>query len=441
MESFEKYLGKRVKNSNYSFSNGLGIKVKSENFSGCSLKRTYLKNSKIKNSSFFQCALTGSRFENTEFKKCKIKYVNFQFSTFIDCDFLCLKKKRLQGNNYDHCYFYKVDFKKVDFNGCSISCSHFVECIFEDCVFFATTFECTLFENCKFVNVNMAELNIEFSQFIYCSLEKIIFPYTQLPYIIGFSDFQNSEDIQIATDDKILSFADYQAGFSELISYYKRVKEKFPIANIYLFCGELDEAFNSLKEELSDSLLKSDYRLVKHICRLATFNDKIATSKVKELFDLVKEHLDRIENEIQTLECLNNIDEIRRLTLEAKYNKRSLKIIIETDIPSDDLDAIQSIIRTIEETITETLVDTDCYSKSIEIRHNSPYELFVQLCQDLSEIEKVVNAIIEALPTMSAGLSIICSVLNLKDRIKKRWKKVPVPVNNSNITRITIIIE
>lgn len=439
MKRYERYLGKRVKNSNYLFSNGLGIELISENFNGCSLKRTHLKDSKVKKSSFFQCAFTGSRFESTIFRKCKIKYVNFQFSTFIDCNFTHFKKENLQGNNYDHCYFYKVNFKKVNFKGCSISCSYFVECNFEDCVFFATTFECTLFEKCKFSNVNMTELNIEYSQFALCALEQVVFPYTQLPYIIGFSDFQNKENIQIATDDKILSFAEYQTGFLELIDYYDHIKEKFPIANIYLFSGKCDEAFNILKEELSESLLKSDYRLVKHICRLATFNDKIPPVKIKELFDIVKEHLDKVEGEIQTLECLNNIDEIRRLTLEAKYNKKALKIIVETNIPSDDLNAIQSIIKTIEETISKTLLDSDCYSKSIEIRHNSPYELFVQLCHNLPEIENVITAIIGELPTIAAGLTVICSSLELKDRIKKRRKEIPV--NNSNITKITIIIE
>ncbi len=439
MEYFDRYLGERVKNSNYVFSNGLGIKLKSEKFDGCSLKRTFLKDSKIKKSSFFQCAFTGSRFENTIFKKCKIKYVNFQFSTFMNCYFSVIKGKNLRGNNFDHCYFYKAVFSNVNFDGCSISCSHFIECVFDECIFNASTFECTLFQKCKFSNVNMAELNIEYSQFSHCILKNVVFPYTQLPYIIGFSDFQNNEDIRIATDNEILSFMDYQQGFEKLIDYYKYVKEQFPIANLYLFLGKADEAFSILKDELLQSLLKSDYRLIKHICRLATFNDTITPSKVKELFDLVKENLNKIESETQTLECLNNIDEIRRLILEAKYDKKMLKVIIETNIPSNDLDEIQSVIRKIEETISKTLPNSDCYSKSIEIRHNSPYELLVQLCNSLPEIEKLVSEFINVLPTIAEGLTIVCSSLELKDRIKKKRKQNPA--STSHITKITIIIE
>lgn len=439
MGSFERYLGERVKNSNYVFSNGSGIKLKSEDFDGCSLKRTCLTDSKIKKSSFFQCAFTGSRFINTIFKKCKIKYVNFQFSTFIHCYFSLFEKNNLRGNNFDHCYFYKVNFSKVKFSGCSMSCSHFIECTFQECIFYASTYECCLFEKCKFSNVNMAELNIEYSQFSQCILENVIFPYTQLPYVIGFSDFHNNENIQIDADGESLSFIDYQLGFKELIDYFKHVKEQFPIANIYLFLGKADEAFNILKDELLQSLLKSDYRLIKHICRLATFNDIIVPSRTKELFNIVKDNLNKIESETQTLECLNNIDEIRRLTLGAKYNKRMLRVIIETTIPSNDLVAIQTIIRTIEETISRTLPDSDCYSKSIEIRHNSPYELFVQLCNKLPELEKLVNEFINVLPTIAEGLTVICSSLELKDRIKKKQKQNPA--NNSNITKITIIIE
>lgn len=438
MKEFEKYLGERVKNSNYSFCNGLKITLDSENFNGCSLKRTSLMNSEIKNSSFFQCAFTGSRFNTTTFKSCKIQYVNFQFSTFIRCDFFDFSKRTtLLGNNYDHCYFYKVNFYKVNFKGCSMSCSYFFECTFTDCTFRATTFECAQFQECKFLNVNMAELNIEYSQFMNCILNNIIFPYTQLPYIIGFSEFDYNANIKIAADDMILSFDEYQSGFEDLIEYYKFSNENFPIANIFLFKKNTATAFDILKRELSECLSKSDYRVAKHICRLSTFNDKIGISKTKELFKIVKKHLDKIDDQTQTLECLHNIDEIRRLTLDAAYNKRALKIIIETNIPSTDLDGIQSIIKTVEETISETL--QNCYSKSIEIRHNSPYELFVKLYQNLPEIEQVVNSIINAIPIVASGLTIVCSSLTLKDRIKKKCKKSLQ--GNSNITKITIIIE
>lgn len=442
MKEIEQLLGIRVKNSNSAFSNGLKVRSESNDFCGYSLKRTNLKSSVLQKDRFFQCAFTGSRFDKTLFKQCDIKYTNFQFSTFDECRFEKIKNEKMLGDNFDHCYFYKTRFNHVKFNGCSMSCAHFVECEFLNCTFYATTMENTSFDNCTFTDVDMTELNIEFSQFMCCKLIKVSFPYTQLPYIIGFSEFNKNEDIHIIADNKSFDFNEYQNQFSTLIDYYKSVKEHFPIANVLLFQKNYEDAYDILRDELRKCLLLSDYRMVKHICRLSTINDQIESNKIKALFVEVKKHLETIQDTSQTKECLMHLDEIRRLTMDAKYNKNSLKIIVETDIASDDLSGINALVNEIETVITNTL--PNCYSKSIELRHNSPYEIFIQLCQDLDEIQKMVTAFIDVMPKIETCLSIVCSSIILKDRInkiknnKKRKKYIQ---EIARITKITIIID
>ena len=57
----------------------------------------------------------------------------------------------------------------------------------------------------------------------------------------------------------------------------------------------------------------------------------------------------------------------------------------------------------------------------------------------MDQIELVINEIMNSLPIVESGISILCSSLALKDRIKNRKNK---SIHNKNyITKIFVIVE
>lgn len=85
---------------------------------------------------------------------------------------------------------------------------------------------------------------MEFIELLNTSLDNVTFPFYQFAYIIGASDFlkESSGKISFATGDKEVSCEEYIRQIDNLIYYYDDKQECFPVCNLLIAKGKMQEA-------------------------------------------------------------------------------------------------------------------------------------------------------------------------------------------------------
>ena len=273
------------------------------------------------------------------------------------------------------------------------------DCIFENCIFILSnirtdTFENTTMQNCKFEAIDLSHINLEYVKLEAVKMQNVILPPYQIPYIIGGPDYlkKTSDSVQIYTDDGNITCQEYCHIYDELAAFFYSHDEYFPLANIYIALQRHELAFECIQLGIREACDYFDFRMIKHLCRLACSNEFFNHTQLKQLYDLVTDLSYDNEWDLNTLHSyLLNIGEIRELLLNNVSNAERVELLIKTNIHKDDLVAVNALYNQINGIIRES-----CSSKhvdSIELRHNSPYEFLVTCVDMLPNILKFIGSI------------------------------------------------
>lgn len=394
--------------NNYFFSQFFNTEI-SHDFTRKDLKRINVSNCKFVDSSFNGVAATGSKFNDVHFFNCDFSGSNFQYCYFNKASFT--KDTLIKGANFSHGVFIDCVFDASTIIECTL-----FDCIFENCKFISSnirtdTFENTTMRNCKFENIDLSHINLEYMKLETVRMQKVVLPPYQIPYIIGGPDYisKTSDTVQIYTDNGNITCEEYCDLYDELAAFFYAHNEYFPLANIYIALQKHELALECIQLGIREACDYFDFRMIKHLCRLACSNDAFNHTQLKQLYDLVTDLSYNNEWDLNTLHSyLLNIGEIRELLLNNVTNAQRVELLIKTNIDKDDLVAVNNLYNQINEIIRE-----NCSSEhvdSIELRHNSPYEFFVT-CVDM-------------LPNILAFIGAVYSVLTIGNKFVDIYKNV-----------------
>lgn len=380
------------------------------NFKRKDLKRVNVKNTTFNNCSFESAAGTGSKFLNTEFSKC-----NFAGSNFQDCYFNACKfnnKTLIKGANFSNGVFVKCVFENIIIQKSTFFDCRFENCEFDSCEIYSDTTESSVLYNCRINNTNLAHLNIEYMQVKNVCLNDVTLPPYQVAYIIGAPTalLYHSEKIYIYTDEGIISCEKYCNLYEDLCMYYLDQKEYFPLANLLIALNRYGEAYEYIKLGIEKSCDYFDFRMLKHLCRLACFSEVFDSQQLKYLYTLITQLSYTSNWDLNTLHSyMLHIGTIREILLNSSHDdKQCVEVLIKTDIHKDDLDLINELYNEINVIIREKC--SAQHIDFIELRHNSPYELLVT-CIDL-------------LPDILTFLSTLYGVLSVGNKFVDIYKNV-----------------
>ena len=376
-----------------------------QDFSRKSLKRVNVTGSQFEKCSFVGVAASGSKFTDTSFDSCDFTGSNFQYCHFENASFL--NRSVVQGANFSQSVFIGCTFDGID-----IVESTLYDCIFQECTFIGSTIRTDTLENttiCRSIlrDINLAHINLEYVRFTDVRMDNIILPPYQIPYIIGGPSYlqHTSDEVYVYTDNGIISADEYAKKYTELTAFFLSQKLYFPLANLLISQGMFDRAFEYICLGIEEASAYLDFRLIKHYCRLACATKEFSNDQLKTLFDHVTDMSYDNTWDVHAIHSyMLNIGEIKEILLNNSERRERVDFIIKTDIDKDDIAAVNDLYNQINLLIQE--YSTQNHTDSIELRHNSPYELFVTCIDSLPNILGLISAMYSLFILGSKGLDI-----------------------------------
>lgn len=388
-----------------SFLGGGNTKI-SADFTRKSLKRINVADIYFIKSKFKGSAGTGSKFTNTLFRSCNFNGANFQYCQFNNVTFD--NKTIIKGANFSHSVFIGCHFDSI-----TIIESTLYDCYFENCEFLnstirTNTLENTTMQNCSIKNIDLAHINLEYMKFENTTLENVILPPYQIPYIIGAPNYLKTtqDQIKVYTDNGDISIEEYRNMYEDLAAYFYDRKKYFPLANLLIASGKGQEAYECICLGIEEACDYFDFRMIKHYCRLACSNTEFTNLQLKNLFNHVVDLSYNNSWDINTLHFyMINIGEIKELLLNNSENKERVEFIVKTNIDKNDLVSVNELYNKINKIIRENCSTN--HVDSIELRHNSPYELYITCIDNLPNILLFVSAMYSLFAVGSKGLDFL----------------------------------
>ena len=372
----------------------------------------------ISGNNFLDCklkynAFSGATFFNVTFNNCHLKGNGFIGSVFKNVIFSSKRKLVYTSNNWSQSYFYNCAFRNAIIRSCTISQSLFLESNLSNVKFSAITFENTVFRNCKLYNVDMHDINVDFMELDNCQLDNVKFAFFRLPFVFGGLKTLDEKVTLIDGNDNDVNINEYISVLPKLAEYYESHNEYFAACNIYNYLNEKEKALKNLHSGITVALEKSDYRSIKYLCKLGILENIIQDDYARIILEKLENVIFGSEKNINDSnfainEELMHYGEIRSMLLNRTLNKNKVEVSIKTKIHSDQQEDINLLLNTIDDVLTSMNLGQD--KNFIEIRHNSPFEIFISyICQNLPTILTVTSRII----------SIVASFMTIKKLCKK----------------------
>ncbi|MBQ6430861.1 MAG: pentapeptide repeat-containing protein [Oscillospiraceae bacterium] len=372
-----------------------------ETISGIRLTRTGMKQSKFSYIRYKACllrnvALTGSQFRNVEFQKTSL-----QGNSLACCDFHSTKFdgkccKPFCANNLSISTFEQCTFSDLTFLSSGILNSLFHYCTFSSVVIRGSTLEGSLFSNCAFTDCNFSSLNIEYTQFSRCTFDKVVFPFYQLPYVIGFSDFlaDGKSNFTIKAGKKTISAAEYEKQLNRLALYYLDKNEFFPVCNLCIAQGNLSDAERYLLDGVKYALKFRDFRTIRYFCQLALhhgiLNEFTRQSILKSMDSFLQE---KDVPETQLSYYMSYVGNIRTLLHSRSANIIQLNFRIATNVQRSNPEGIRyvnSLLAELNSAMSQTVGQT---GYQLEVANFSPYEIVLNVFSAVGNAASIASLV------------------------------------------------
>lgn len=380
-----------------------------KDFTRKSLKRINVVGVRFVKCKFTGVAGTGSKFSDTIFKNCDFTGSNFQYCQFSNVIFN--NESMMCGANFSHSVFIGCEFNDI-----KIIESTLYDCNFEDCKLLnseirTNTLENTTLRKCSIQNIDLAHINLEYTKFDKITMNNVVLPPYQIPYIIGAPQYLNhtNDEVYVYTDNGNISIKEYSNMYDDLAAYFFGHEKYFPLANILISLKKISEAFECIRMGIEEACDYFDFRIIKHYCRLACSNNVFSSVQLKKLFDLIVDLSYSERWDINTLHFyMLNIGEIKELLLNNYENRQRVEFIVKTNIDKNDLSSINSLYNQIND-----VINNSCSGKhidSVELRHNSPYELYITCIDNLPNILLFISAMYGLFSFANKGIDFLKKV-------------------------------
>ena len=398
-QSFQR-LNSNMENKHYFRKNQLEIISEttiSENYEGKNRRYSYFLHCDFINCNFIESGFAGSVFSNCRFNNCLFDYSNFQSCDFRDCSFIFTNnhKNTLTAVRFMKSVFYKCSFNNIIFNSVN-----FCECIVNNnevanSKFISCAFEDMLVKNTMIQSVRFSSQNFDFLKIQNIITKDVILPFPAAPCITNGIEYviSTKDNIKFTSEgNKTLTKEEYKMYIPDFIEFYKHTKNYYFLANILLSLKKYKESFNYIQLGIRQSVSTHNFRMVKHFAQL--LNDKAFNIQDKKrAYKLITSELNKITFQESDIDNLNlYISDIKSLL----FNKSDLPYLtlnLQTNIPSNDYDNIIVFYGFLEK-IIDTYIGKE-ETHSIEIRHNSDVNFYIELFSDPERLFVFLAAVFE----------------------------------------------
>lgn len=358
-------------------------KTISSDFSDQNLRRSYYINSEIREANLTNVGFSGSIFISTNFYDCVINNTKLDFCELDNCNFVNTIGNKLLYLNFIESVICNSQFINLDISAANFTNAIFENVLFKDCTWKSLCLEGTVFKNTIFENVDFQKLNFEFSFFDNIKMSNVRLPFPTIPYIFnGLKYLMNTQDsIKIssaASESGSISVEEYLGNLNDLVIFYTKTQNYFPLANILIAQAKYDQAYAAILSGINFSMMYiRNFRLVYYYTKLLQITEKFTLEQRANIYNLIIKNSN--QNNWRPLDYYNfnhYIDKIRNTLLNELQND-FLAITLTTNILCNEYSKISCLYQVLENVVN--LIEKEYKNKIIhyiEIRHNSPHEFF-----------------------------------------------------------------
>jgi len=356
----------------------------SEDFSGENHRRLYFLGCKFIDANLTSAGFSGTIFKSTSFSECILDNTKLDSCEFDDCNFY-----NFEAGTFSHVNFSKSMINNSFFRNCKMDATNFTDTafenvLFENCEWKSPALENTIFSNTKLNNVDLIELNFEFAQFHNISMDNTRLPFATIPYIYnGLTYLMNTLDnVWISSAQSStgkISKDEYLSYLTDLEIFYCKTQNYFPLANIYIAKEQWSEAYSAILNGLKFSINLRNFRLVNYYCKLLQLTDSFSDKILSDAYKFIMENIDVSSWRPQDHYNYSQYIDVIRSALMNERTSSSLQLLVSTNILSSEYEKLTILLSAIDDVtkLVQELSGTEikCYA---EVRHNSPFELFIK---------------------------------------------------------------
>lgn len=404
-------------------------KTISSDFTGENLRRSYYKNTEIKEANLTNVGFSGSIFVSTDFNNCIIDNTKLDFCELDDCTFVSSEDIELLHLNFNESYICNSKFINLDMHAANFTNAIFDNVVFKDCDWKSLCLEGTVFKNTTLDNVNLQKLNFEFSYFDNIKMNNIRLPFPTIPYIFNglryLMDTKDSIKISSATSKSgSISIDEYLSNIEDLIIFYTRTQNYFPLANIFISQNKFEQAYAAILAGIKFSMMHiRNFRLVYYYSKLLQITKQFTPTQRANVYNMIIKY-SGLTN-WRPLDFYNfsyYIDRIRNTLLNENQND-FITLTLNTNILCTEYEKISCLYQTIEDIVR--LIEKEKKQKIthyIEIRHNSPHEFFIKAFSDPA----ILSLLLEAISLVCRGIGKLIGLNKEKQSEKMEQEKISI---------------
>ena len=333
----------------YVFSIHVGETIIDKDFSTKNIRMSYYKDCIIKNCNFFEAGCAGSVFWGTKFIDCKLDSSKFPSCDFRNCDFIFTENTEVNSIDLNGSFFFEYNYKNIVFNS-----ANFEDIVFKSGSFINVKWHSVSVENALINRSNLTNMRFSSQNFDFLTLENIkannvVFPFPAMPFVInGLTYIYNTnDDIRFTSCGdgiKRISREEYLEQMVYFEDYYLNTDNFFPLANIYVAQGRIENAMMCIQAGLVQSIKSRNFRLLLNFCKILKNNLGFDIQHRKKLYNQIlieinKESLKNIDYEILS----SYIPKIKEMLLGTD-NEPYIIVDIKTNIDSSDYYEISNFI-------------------------------------------------------------------------------------------------
>jgi len=368
---------------------------------GITYVRTGMKQSAFQHLTYDTCkfenvALTGSQFRSVSFLNTLLNENSFACCDFYDVAIDGSGCKCFNANNFSLSSFEQCKFSCLQLVSSGMLGSLFHNCSFKNSVFRSSTLEGTNFINSHMVACDFSSVNVEFTCFARTVLEGVRFPFYQFPYVIGAADYISATDegVTLCAGEKVLPVSEYRQQVDNLILYFLDKNEYFPMCNLYIAKGAVQEAKRTLLDGISTALDHNDFRMVRYFCQLALHHDildEFTRQRIVQDVDNFLQAKDIPESRLN--DYMTHVGSIRTLLRSGSANSVSLHFNIKTHVLRDDPEGVQ-YVNALFHDLNQALSHTDGQNGfQVMVSNYCPYEIAVTVLSAVGSAAPIASLI------------------------------------------------
>lgn len=341
-----------------------------EYFSGCTFQKSTLD----------EAGFTGGVFSETAFSDCTFNFTNLNNCSFKSCTWKGTAPDFQMGTNFSQSFMLNCELENMRFQGGNFSNTRIVRSTFSHCRFRATLFEGTVFSKTIFDHVRFGKMNLEFVHFNDIHCNSVTLPFPSVPYIFRGVDYLINTDDNVRVTSAIssrhkISKEEYIDLLPTLSVYYAGTHNYFPLANIQLAIGERQKARDYVLSGISQALALRNFNSLVHLCELISDGQLLSGSECIDLFADIWLSAKNQKISQSDFYLLNAAMQRIEKTL-LNFNQKSVFFLLTTNIDSTESVKLTKLLEELE--LFSSLVSDGAKNK-IELRHCSPYEVFLTI--------------------------------------------------------------